>query len=321
MSGSQLPPRKQWTHTLPYASSARFGRVFTILAILLSLVVGSAASAETAEITFTGKELLGRPKDTSITVSVLPAAAISLFYQHGTMPGAYTGQTATTTATAGQPKVVVIDGLAANTPYYYRMQYSTDGTTWVQRPEYSFHTQRAQGSPFTFDVTSDSHVNIMLGDPTRWTQTMTGVASDHPDFLIDLGDTIAMDNVATVTTAETNYRFQYQFFNLASASAAIFLAPGNHEQPEGRHLDDTTDPTLAPPVIGANAQKKYFPNPVPDAFYTGNTDPYAHLSGDHFREDYYAWTWGNALFVMIDPYWYTMNKPFVGTTGGGEPYA
>ena len=73
--------------------------------------------------------------------------------------------------------------------------------------------------------------------------------------------------------------------------------------------------------MGTNAQKKYFPNPVPDAFYTGNTDTYSYLDGDHLREDYYAWTWGDALFVVIDPYWYTMTKPFAGNTGGGEPEA
>ena len=68
-------------------------------------------------------------------------------------------------ATAGQPKVVTISGLTANTKYYYRMQYSTDGgTTWVARPELSFQTQRATGSTFTFDITTDSHVNILLGN-------------------------------------------------------------------------------------------------------------------------------------------------------------
>jgi hypothetical protein len=92
------------------------------------------------------------------------------------------------------------------------------------------------------------------------------------------------------------------------------LAVGNHEQQEAWHLDDTGNPATSQPVLGANAQKKYYLNPVPDAFYSGNTDPYSYLAGDHLREDYYAWTWGNALFVVIDPYWYTTTKPY---TGGG----
>ena len=84
------------------------------------------------------------------------------------------------------------------------------------------------------------------------------------------------------------------------------------------HLNDHGNPVNSQPVWGTNAQKRYFPNPVPDDFYTGNADTYSDLDGDHLREDYYAWTWGNALFVVIDPFWYTYTKPFTGNTGGGE---
>ena len=111
----------------------KLGRLFVILIFLLSLVVGSVTSAAAATITFTGTELLGRPTDTSISVSIVPNAAISLYYQYGTTSGGpYTAQTATTTASAGQPKVVTISGLTPNTKYYYRMQYSTDsGASWT----------------------------------------------------------------------------------------------------------------------------------------------------------------------------------------------
>jgi hypothetical protein len=27
------------------------------------------------------------------------------------------------------------------------------------------------------------------------------------------------------------------------------------------------------------------------------------------RDGYYAWTWGDALFVVLDPYWYSIEKP------------
>jgi uncharacterized repeat protein (TIGR02543 family) len=294
--------------------------VFLLLVFVLSFFGGPVPSVKAAStITFTGQELLGRPTNSAITITVVPAETVSIYYEYGTTSGVYTSQTTTGSATGGQPYEVVISGLAPDTQYYYRMQYQKPGDIWVARSEHSFWTQRAAGDPFAFTVTSDSHVNILLGSAATWTQTMTNVANDHPDFEIDLGDTFAMDGVTTVATAEANYKYQYQFFNLASASAATFLAVGNHEQQEGWHLDDTANPALAPPVIGTNAQKKYYPNPVPDAFYSGDTNPYSYLDGDHLREDYYAWTWGDALFVVIDPYWYTMSKPFAGNTGGGEP--
>ncbi len=60
-------------------------------------------------------------------------------------------------------------------------------------------------------------------------------------------------------------------------------------------------------------------NPVPDgSFYTGDTSTNAYSAGDQLKEDYYAWTWGDALFVVINPYWYTVTKPYVSDPGGGE---
>jgi len=52
-------------------------------------------------------------------------------------------------------------------------------------------------------------------------------------------------------------------------------------------------------------RKRLFPNPRPDSFYTGNG------TGDPVLgplENYYAWEWGNALFVVLDPYWPTSRR-------------
>ncbi|HPA60824.1 MAG TPA: aldose epimerase family protein, partial [Clostridia bacterium] len=45
-------------------------------------------------------------------------------------------------------------------------------------------------------------------------------------------------------------------------------------------LDAAFDPATSQPVLGANARKKYFLNPVPDGFYDGNTDTHPDLDGD-----------------------------------------
>ena len=136
--------------------------------------------------------------------------------------------------------------------------------------------------------------------------------------MIDLGDTFAMDDVTEgeVAEAEAAYEFQLPFFNIVSGNTAIFLAPGNHEQQEAWHLDGTADSIS---VLGTNAEKKYFLNPVPDgSFYTGDEVTYPYLSGDQLKQDYYAFEWGDALFVVINPYWYTTTKPYISDLGGGE---
>jgi len=278
----------------------------------------------TAPITanFTGQELLGRPTDHSITLNVVSSSAIQAYIEYGTTSGTYTNTTLTESQPANEPVVIVIDGLTADTKYYYKLVYSADaGSTWVERDEHSFRTQRPPGDTFTFDITSDSHVNILLGSASTWQQTLTNVKSDNPDFLIDCGDTFAMDNVNSESGARTAYLFQRTSttFGLVSPSFPVFLAAGNHEEQEAWHLDDNGNPVNSQPVWGTNAQKRYFLNPIPDNdFYTGNSDTYPDLDGDQLREDYYAWTWGDALFVVIDPFWYTYTKPFTGNTGGGE---
>jgi hypothetical protein len=66
-------------------------------------------------------------------------------------------------------------------------------------------------------------------------------------------------------------------------------------------------------------RRKYYPNPLPDGFYTGNDLNDLYLGK---RENYYAWNWGDALFVVIDPYEYSPTKPLEawGFTTGKTQY-
>ncbi len=296
-------------------------RFLIFLCTVVFLMSLSFAPGEVYAVNFPGPELLGRPTDNSVTVNVVADAALQVYFDYGTSSDYYTDSTTPISYTANEPIKVVIGALTPDTKYYYRMVYRENGgSTWVERDKHSFHTQRSPGKTFTFTVTSDSHVNIMLGSDSLWQQTLSNVANENTDFHLDLGDTFAMDDVTTESGARQAYLFQRSsvFFGRISHSVPIFLAPGNHEEEEGWHLDDTGNPETSKPVLGTNARKRYFPNPIPDDFYTGNTDTYSALDGDHLHEDYYAWTWGDALFVVIDPFWYTTTKPFIGNTGGGE---
>jgi hypothetical protein len=271
------------------------------------------------QVSFPGPELLGRPTNSSVAINIVPGSAIDAYFEYGTQSGQYTSQTATVSTPANEPLQVVIGDLQANTRYFYRMVYRQTGTSsWTTRDEHSFYTQRSPGSTFTFTVISDSHVNIILGNANLYTRTLQNVGADKPDFHLDLGDTFAMDNVTTQTQAYNSYLSQRSYMGLISHSAPVFLALGNHEQEEGWHLDDTGNPATSQPVMGANARKRYFLNPVPDSFYSGNISGLSAINGDGLRGDYYAWEWGDALFVVIDPFWYTTTKPFTGSTGGGE---
>ncbi len=59
-------------------------------------------------------------------------------------------------------------------------------------------------------------------------------------------------------------------------------------------------------------RKKHFPNPVPDGFYTGNTTPDPIVGP---LENYFGWEWGDALFVVLDPFWFSKER------GGDDNWA
>jgi hypothetical protein len=94
-----------------------------------------------------------------------------------------------------------------------------------------------------------------------------------------------------------------QWWSEACHSVPLFITIGNHEGEQGWDFDST--PTCTP-VLFTNARKTYYANPVPDGFYSGDSIPEPFVG---LRQDYYAWNWGNALLVVLDPYWHTMTKP------------
>jgi hypothetical protein len=70
-------------------------------------------------------------------------------------------------------------------------------------------------------------------------------------------------------------------------------------------------------VWAQNARNAYYPQPAPDSFYTGDAEQVQFIGQ---LRDYYAWTWGDALFVVIDPYWHssqTVDNTF-GDKGQGQ---
>ena len=199
----------------------------------------------------------------------MPATTIVYHYQYGTSPGSYSNQTADYTATGGQPHEMTITGLAANTQVYYRMQYHIPAESdWVSRSEHSFWTQRAPDTTFSFAVTSDIHANFN----TTHQNTMTNILSEHPDFLIDLGDTFMLDSKTSQTAVNTAYLAFREplYFDKIGSSTPIFLASGNHENEEGWNFDDTP---FSIALGSVQARKAVLPHPHRRRFLFGGHGP------------------------------------------------
>lgn len=252
---------------------------------------------------FDGTIVLGRPTDSSITINVLSNDQLEAYFEYGTQSGVYADWTATSKIAAGVPFEDVIANLQSNTRYYYRMRFRRrGGGKFKEGLEYTLHTQRTPGSTFIFGVQGDSHPErTKRFDPDLYTRTLLTAASDLPDFYILMGDDFSVDTLKPETInadlVAERYTLQRPYLDLIGSSSPLFLVNGNHEQAAGYLLDGTPN-NIA--VWAQNARNLYYPQPAPDGFYTGNTEPVEFIG---LLRNYYAWTWGDALFVTIDPYW------------------
>ena len=123
--------------------------------------------------------------------------------------------------------------------------------------------------------------------------------ADKPDFMLSLGDTFGDDHYpTTITSTELKDLHSYYrpFLGEIAHSVPFYFCLGNHEGENNFYL-----PLNPPNNLTAWAtvwRKYYYPNPSPNSFYSGNTQ--VEPNGLGLPENYYAWTWGDALFVILD---------------------
>ncbi|MCE9636684.1 MAG: metallophosphoesterase [Planctomycetes bacterium] len=251
--------------------------------------------------------VLGCPTDTSIVVSVRSAEAVEAYVEVGTEPGKFTAKTAAGAIPAGTAVEVPLTGLKADTEYVYRLRTKARGAAeFAVGEEQRFRTQRKPGSAFTFALQGDSHPERLgkMFDPDLYVRTLRNVAADDPDFYVTLGDDFSIERLIergplTQQSVDQVYALQRGFLGIVGCTAPLFLVNGNHEQAARYLLDGTPDNAA---VYAGRARISHFPLPEPGRFYTGDAEPVPHVG---LLRDYYAFTWGDALFVTIDPYWHS----------------
>lgn len=250
--------------------------------------------------------ILGRPTTNTVTLSVLCYNDAEGYVACGAQSGQLTSRTTTRPLKRGVPAEIVLAPLQANTQYFYQLRL-TNPSGLPPSAEGTFHTARPAGASFTFTITADSHLDEHT-DPAVYQSTLANALACGPDFHVDLGDTFMTEKHASRENAAKQYLAQRFFFGNLCRSAPLFLALGNHDGESPRGRADSASDDLA--VWSNMMRKTYFPNPVPDAFYTGDAAPHPQAG---LLQDYYAWQWGDALFVVLDPYWFTQR-----TRGRGD---
>ena len=300
----------------PKKSLTRYGEAAVALCMLgmCAWAVISGAQQAQGDIT-TGTavtamtQVMGRPTNNSVSISFLSPTDQEVYAEYGTASGKYTGQTRVQSAKARVPVELSIDKLQANTQYFYRLRYRQGGTgEFTSAKEYGFYTQRPPGSTFVFGVQADSHperLNRMFHPDLYWIN-MENVRQGHPDFYITLGDDFSIDTLPGMGGLSPQavaqvYINQRPFLGADGASTPIFTVNGNHEQAAKYLLNGTAN---SPAVWAGKARNMYYPQPTlgDGQFYTGDAEPVEHIG---MLNDYYAWTWGDALFITLDPYWHS----------------
>ena len=274
--------------------------------------------------------ILGRPTATTIVISAQTENHTLVTAEYGVTPYHYTNQTPSTEPSEDNIAEISLEGLLSNTRYYYQICYFRPNDTDCQPGEqHSFHTQRSRGSAFRFGVQGDSHpesgtsrgggMGGPMFDPNLYIRTLENVAHNQPDLYFMLGDDFSisneMEDFFLGENIETNLRLiddlylnQRNFLTTVANSTALFAVNGNHEETRRAFLNTPLHDMAS---HAGSARTRFFPLPAPDHFYSADPEL---VPGVGFLRDYYAFTWGDALFVAIDPYWHS---PAQGWNSGG----
>lgn len=254
-----------------------------------------------------GNIVLGCPTNNSVIASIILDKDFEGYLEYSTEKGKYRNKTAAFSTENSDPIEITITGLTPGATYYYRLNFRKKGeTNFTSTAESWFATQKSRTTAFSFGVQGDSHPERegKMFHPQLYRQTLEHVAGHKPDFYFLMGDDfnidkLLADNNATRENVEPVYKVQRHYLGQAGTNPPLFLVNGNHEQATGYLLDGS--PANAAVQAGL-ARKKFFPLPGPGNFYGGDKDTVAHVG---LLKDYYSFEWGNALFVVIDPYWHS----------------
>lgn len=264
---------------------------------------------------FIGDIVLGRPTDRSITANVRSAVDQDIYLEFGTRSGDYSHTTESIEFEAGEPAEIDLTGLTSDTQYFYRLRFDQgegrQAAQYLSSEEFSFHTARTPGNSFVFGVQGDSHPERGGFIPELYDVTLNQAKSDGLDFYFTTGDDFSIDmrypaGVDRITEDNVieRYVIQRPYLGTVGSSAPVFLVNGNHEQGALYLYNDARRYAAPdnPAVWVQNARNNFFTQPHPNDFYSGNEDEIEYIE-DGLKGSYYAFEWGDALFVTIDPFW------------------
>ncbi len=254
--------------------------------------------------------VLARPTDRSVTVSAVTAKPSELVVRYGPAGGTELAASPALRTEPGKTALVELSGLKPGTEYRYRVDLKPEGGQPVTGTEHRFRTRPPAGTPFTFTIQADSHLDANM-DPKVYERTLANALTDRPDFHVDLGDTFMTDKRGRdFERTAPQYDAQRWYFGQLCADAPLFMVLGNHDGEKG---SAGTRPDDMGPWSYRMRTERFPPPQTGSGGFTGETG-----SKDGRGADYYAFEWGDALVVVLDPFNFTTERTRGGPGGSGN---
>lgn len=278
-----------------------FLRVFLLLSILVTgSSIALATNLQQERPALLAPVIVSVPTDSSVTLSIVNSAEAPL-----------KGELRYRTEGKGEWQKLEVDIPANDMEELSRgaCSYKLEGLSPATRYEFglvadgkaieggtgSFITRRDKEAPFTFAVMTDAHVSPVY--PERSTVLRASadtVARYNPDFVMHLGD-----NIHTIGSGHGGYAMDknhpnvfYIYFRqvlgLLQSQSGQFLLNGNWEGENGWHPEPNRS-------WARNARMLFAPAPDDKTFSEGGSKD----------QDYFAFTWGGALFAVLNVTGYT----------------
>lgn len=197
--------------------------------------------------------------------------------------------------------------------YEYRISSLEEQNAGQVLFEGAVRTQRPPGQEFSFTIITDSHVPQPLDTAQQrdeieavYQAVMQDVtATEQPDFIVNLGDLLDFHLYGFNAPPRLPQGSRDAYMNYRSlmgpilGNAAHFTVIGNWEGENGCFTDEVIERSLSQRLL-------YMPGP----------EPTTYPEGGNLNEDYYAFQWGDALFVVLNVMTYTETCHELSTVGG-----
>lgn len=272
----------------------KFVSGLSLLAFFISGVVIAVAPSSSSASPVTSK--LVRTSANSVSINVTSTSAGKAYIEYGYAKTKYSGKTATLNLIKAAATTFTIDGLKAETKFYYRVRYALGTKTTFSALAQASATTPKVSEEYVFAVQADPHMD-QASSESVYSSTISQIVKANPAFLMDLGDIFMTDKLQDKSDASIRQRYTYMksFYDKLNG-IPLYFTLGNHDGELGYSKFNTK-----------SYRKEYFPEQTGDLAYYSFTSPGAlHIVLDIFtyttsspKDDGWQWTLGKTQYDWL----------------------